>query len=519
MTPAHAGEAAAADPAGLACARCQRPLRIPSKSHPPPPDPRGRVWAAIRCWPDGWICSGCYARACETYGTCEGCTAHRLLPGVGPAGQRWCTDCAGGIEGLRCDRCGQEGWPHYRRVCGRCVLTERLTDALDDGTGRIRPELVALFDLVVAMRRPRSGILWLSKPHVIPILRAVAHGEVDLTHEGISSLTPWRSASHLRDLLVAAGILPPVDRFLFRFEQWLPGWLEKIPDDEHRKQLKHYATWRVLRRLRQSAATKPIGHYRNQNARQQLRIGAEFLEYLAASNTTLADCDQAVLDRWLAHAIPTHRALLKPFLRWAIDTRRMPRLTVPPTCQAPVALISQRQRIELIRRVHHGEGMDLLERVVALLILLYAQDLTRIVKLTLDDIVVDGEQLFIRLGDPPAPVPAPFDAIVRAHLADRPNMHTAGNPGSTLLFPGRSPSQPLHPTSIRRRLHLLGIPNLNSRSRALRELLLQAPPAVVAGMIGYGTNRAEAIAREAGTTWKHYAAGDHSPTRGPRSPS
>ncbi len=211
-----------------------------------------------------------------------------------------------------------------------------------------------------------------------------------------------------------------------------------------------------------------------------------------------------------------HRTLIKPFLKWAIDTHRMPRLEVPSTVQTPVALLSQRQRVELIRRIHHGADMALLERVVALLILLYAQDLTRIVKLTLDDITTDGEQLFIRLGDPPAPVPAPFDDIVRAYLAARPNMHTAGNPNSNWLFPGRVPGQPIHPTAIRRRLQLLGIPNLNSRSRALRELLLQAPPAVVAGMLGYGIGRSEAIAREAGSTWKHYAPGDHTRTRTPR---
>ena len=518
MTPEHVREAAdsdIADPATLTCARCRRPLRIPTKKRPLPPDPRGRVWVAIRRWPDGWVCSGCYARACETYGTCDGCTAHRLLPGVGPAGQRWCTDCAGGIETLRCDRCGQEGWPHYRRICGRCVLSDRLTDALDDGTGKVRPELLPLFDLIVAMPRPRSGILWLTKPHVVPILRAIARGDVTLTHEGIATLSPWRSALYVRDLLITAGILPTVDRFLTRFEQWLPGWLAQI-DDEHRKQLERYATWRVLRRLRHTAATTPIGHYRNQNARQQLRVAAEFLDYLAASNTRLADCHQATLDRWHAHAIPAHRTLIKPFLKWAIDTHRMPRLEVPSTVQTPVALLSQRQRVELIRRIHHGADMALLERVVALLILLYAQDLTRIVKLTLDDITTDGEQLFIRLGDPPAPVPAPFDDIVRAYLAARPNMHTAGNPNSNWLFPGRVPGQPIHPTAIRRRLQLLGIPNLNSRSRALRELLLQAPPAVVAGMLGYGIGRSEAIAREAGSTWKHYAPGDHTRTRTPR---
>ncbi len=148
-------------------------------------------------------------------------------------------------------------------MCGRCVLADRLSGALDDGTGQIRRELVPLYDLIVGMARPRSGILWLSKPHVPPILQALAHHQVPLTHQGIATLTPWRSVIHVRDLLVAAGILPPVDRFLLLFEQWLPGWLDSVRDAEHRRILQHYGSWHLLRRLRATATVGPIGHYRH----------------------------------------------------------------------------------------------------------------------------------------------------------------------------------------------------------------------------------------------------------------
>jgi len=102
--------------------------------------------------------------------------------------------------------------------------------------------------------------------------------------------------------------------------------------------------------------------------------------------------------------------------------------------------------------------------------------------------------MFIRLGNPPAPVPAPFDQVICDYLNARPNLTTATNPGSQRLFPCRRAGQPLLPTTIRLRLQRLGIPNLNSRSHALREMLLQAPPSVVAAMIGYAPARAEAIA-------------------------
>jgi len=144
------------------------------------------------------------------------------------------------------------------------------------------------------MARPRSGILWLTKPHVRPLLGQIATGQVPLTHEGIATLTPWRSAIYVRDLLVAVGTLPPVDRELFGFEQWLPRWLRQVEDEEHRKILTRYATWQVLRQLRAVADHGPIGHYRHQNARYRLRQAAVWLHDLdSEAPRTLAAGDSS----------------------------------------------------------------------------------------------------------------------------------------------------------------------------------------------------------------------------------
>ena len=53
-------------------------------------------------------------------------------------------------------------------------------------------------------------------------------------------------------------------------------------------------------------------------------------------------------------------------------------------------------------------------------------------------------------------------------------------------------------------------------SRALRALVLQAPPAVIAPLLGYKAEHAEKIAAEAGNTWQRYAAGTHTPLTGTR---
>ncbi|GAA1581082.1 hypothetical protein GCM10009789_38680 [Kribbella sancticallisti] len=475
---------------------------------------------ATKHWPEGPICSGCFVKACETYGACASCGVDRMLPGISPTGQGLCTDCAGGLGDYICTRCGQEAWRHYAGICGRCVLTDRLTAALNDSTGTIRPELQPLFNSIRTMNRPRSGILWLSRPHVPAILQALATGRVPLTHDGLSTLTPWRSVVYIRDLLIACGTLPPIDRYLFLFEQSLPRWLDTIDHPEHRNLLHRFATWHLLRHLRTTAQTGPIGHYRNQSARTQLRTAAAFLTDLAARahtpQPTLQHCTQADLDRWFATTNNTAKLSLRAFLRWAIDHHAMPRLTLPPVVTGHRAPISNNQRIDLIRRIHTDPAIAPIDRVIAMLILLYAQPLPRIVGLTLADIVYNGDQILIRLGDPPVPVPEPFANHITTYIASRPNLATATNPGRQLLFPGRRAGQPIHPTSIRLRLHNLGIPNLNARTRAIRELLLQAPAPVVATMLNYTPHSAERIAAHAGNTWKTYATGDH--TRRPTPP-
>lgn len=487
---------------------------------PAAPDPRGKVLVVFRRWPDGLICSACSARAMETYGRCEGCHVQRLLPGIGPDGQRWCTDCAGGIGDFTCRRCGAEGWIEQVGTCGRCVLSDRITAVLDDGTGRIRPELAPLAALVTSMPRPRSGILWLSRPQPVTILRQLATGHMPITHDALLTAPSHHSALHIRDMLVTAGVLPPVDRFLTVFENWWPHWLKTINDDEHRKLLHRFTTWHLLRRMRRAAAAGPISYGEPQRARRQLRKAAWLLTDLAEHGRTLSDCRQADIDRIHAHVSYSDKQDLRPFLNWATTSRHMPRLVLPQHVQHPPEPISQHQRIELLRRIHHDRDLNSTDRVLAMLILLYAQPLSRIQRLTIDDITDRDGRMTIRLGDPPSPVPPPFDGIVRQHLTIRATRITVMNSDSPWLFPGRSAGQPLHITSMRLRLRNQNIPNVPGRTRAIRELLRQAPPAIVAGMLNYGQQSSQLIAeRDTGATWKHYAAGDHQPTSTPHPPA
>jgi hypothetical protein len=126
------------------------------------------------------------------------------------------------------------------------------------------------------MPRPWGGLSWVGTPHVQQILRALGTGEVPLTHDGLSTLSPWRSVTHVRDLLMHSGVLPHRDRHLLLFQRWLGEWLDNIEDPDHRRLLHRFATWQLLRRLRATAATQPLGPtvltYRSHHAHPGSRV-------------------------------------------------------------------------------------------------------------------------------------------------------------------------------------------------------------------------------------------------------
>src|SRR5664280_1701505 len=136
--------------------------------------------------------------------------------------------------------------------CTRCTFADRLGEVLDDGSGRIRPELVSLSDSLLAMDNPLSGLTWLyarkgRTGSADDLLRRRGRGEIALTHEAFHTLQPWRAAAHLRDLLMSCGVLPTVDKQICSFERWLVSHLADITDPDHVQLARRFATWKSCR--------------------------------------------------------------------------------------------------------------------------------------------------------------------------------------------------------------------------------------------------------------------------------
>lgn len=481
----------------------------------------GRRMFKAASWPDGHVCRTCHDRALRIRGRCPGCGQDRVLPGLrGRDLAAICSVCAGFSTSLRCSRCREEGKLHGGRLCTRCTLNDRLRELLGDDSGEIRPELAPLANSLLAAKRPLSILSWLytrkgKTESAETLMRALGRGDIALTHEAFHTMRPWRAAAHLRELLMACGVLPRIDKQICLLERWLIDHLDTIEDPDHRQLIERFATWEVLPRLRTRAERKPITPASRKLAGEQITQATEFLGWLAAGQCTLRTCDQADIDTWHAEHAEHWCKRLRRFLIWAMASKLSRGLRLPAPATAHAAPMPQSERIALLGQLLAGHELPLRSRTAAVIVLLYAQRVSRIVRLTVEDVIPDGNQVLLRLGEPPSPVPAPFARLLLAWINERDNMNTATNPGSRWLFPGRRAGQPMHPESLARLINKLGVPTRTSRTAAIRQHLLEMPAPVVADALSYHPVTTSKIASHAGTTWSRYAPGDHSQPQTP----
>ena len=467
-------------------------------------------------WPDGFVCRTCADRAVRCRGVCPGCGQDRALPGRRPRdGIAICATCAGFSQSFACSRCGLEDKLHGGRLCTRCAFARRLTQLLDDGTGQIRPELVPLADFLLTMDHPLSGLTWLCARRGQPgspedLLRRLGQGEIALTHEAFHALQPWRAASHLRELLMACGVLPAMDKQICSFERWLAGHLAEITDPEHAQLIRRFATWEVLPRLRARAEKKAITPASRRHAGDQVKHATAFLQWLSDRDRDLTTCRQADIDAWHAEHNEHSRSTLRAFLLWCTASNLTQRFRLPTPVIRQAAPLEQRERLNLLGYLLTSGDLPLRPRVAAIIVLLYAQPLSRVVRLTIDDVIHDGDQVLLRLGDPPSPLPAPVADLLLTWIDNRDNMNTATNHHSRWLFPGRRAGQPMHSDTLAALVSNLGIPATAGRACAIRQHVMEMPAPIVAEALGYHHVTTAKLAAQSGGTWSRYAPGDHS---------
>ena len=111
-----------------------------------------------------------------------------------------------------------------------------------------------------------------------------------------------------------------------------------------------------------------------------------------------------------------------------MKTGRMSRLILPPAVITQDSEpLHQHRRLAILRRVLNDDSLPLRAQVAAALVLLYAQPVSRIVRLTIDDVTDDETTVTVQLGDPQSPLPEPVADLMRAYIQSRQHLPYASS--------------------------------------------------------------------------------------------
>jgi hypothetical protein len=198
-----------------------------------------------------------------------------------------------------------------------------------------------------------------------------------------------------------------------------------------------------------------------------------------------------------------------PFLKWAIATKRCRKLRVPTAKRSNAPVLDQTERLEILKRLldpDTGRLERLERRVAGMLVVLVAQPISRIVSLRVDQLAIDGDDVGICFGQGVTPIPMPFASMVRELASKRPHLNGAANPTSPWLLPGTAAGRHICPSTLHMPTARMGIDSVAARTAALRQLVLDCPPSVVATLLGYRPATIDRHAVQAGSRWASYAA-------------
>lgn len=250
--------------------------------------------------------------------------------------------------------------------------------------------------------------------------------------------------------------------------------------------------------MRARAVSGPLRETAGGYARIRFRTAVTFLDWADARGIPLKDLRQADVDAFYIGHLTCQQQAIRDFITWAVRHGHLPRVEVPVMRFAKGPGITQAERLALIKRFVTSDELHPHLRTAACLMLLYAQPLSRVLRLTPGDVLREGGTVSLLLGNPPSPVPEPFASMLE-ELA-------AACAGKGWLFPGTNPRQPRDYRSFYIALHQAGLPMRDVRTTALRQLVTQAPAPVVADALGFHQTTTTRQFTAAGGTWSRYAA-------------
>lgn len=465
----------------------------------------GRSTKYTRVFLEQRFCEACWMRRRRTTQVCPGCGQSKVLAFYDEHRRPACTSCTGNSSSFACHNCGRED-NVFGACCASCTLADRLTALLADTTGRVHPQLQPVYDALFSGARPQTTLYWLTRRSARPdILTMMARGDIAISHATFDDLPGDRNVNYIRDLLAAAGVLPPYQPLVARIPAWLRDQL--VDEPKHRADLVHrFARWHALRRLRLLGDRVTRGSALQ--VRNAILSAIRFLTWLDNREAELADLTQAMLDDYLLSR-PGHAAMLELFIEWTNRTGLTSALELPKRPTAlPEIVLSDEQRWDHVETLLHDDTIHLYARVGGLFMLLFAQPVARICRMRANQVTIDSDHVTVTFDTEPIELPAPLDQLIRDHLT-QPGWASYVSQTDTWLFPGGVPGKHLTTETMRARLVACGIHPNHARKAAMFQLAAAMPVPVLADLLGLSPNTAVRWAALAARDWSQYTAIRH----------
>lgn len=167
----------------------------------------------------------------------------------------------------------------------------------------------------------------------------------------------------------------------------------------------------------------------------------------------------------MGHGPSAHE--VSDFIDWAADRRLVERLVVTGPARRQATPLDDDTRWSIVDQLLHDESLDLGDRVAGCLVLLYGQQLSRIVSLRREQLSSDDSGVHLHLGRIAIQVTEPLgELLTRLAVCGRAN-RGLGSPADTpWLFTGLQPGRPLSASHLGQRLRALGIGTIKGRRSA-----------------------------------------------------
>jgi hypothetical protein len=258
-----------------------------------------------------------------------------------------------------------------------------------------------------------------------------------ITHKGLDELPSSRTQDYVRGLLVEHGALPRRDETKIRYLKWADEALGRVQHPQMRDVIECYIRWHHIRRMNES---EQVSHGTFLRSKQAVTVAIDLLNWLADEGVELGELQQGQLDRWVATG-PTTRLIADRFLRWAIKSRLVAHdLTLPKHRRGTSARLSADEQDQAIHQVVHTDELTPRDHAAAILVLVFAQQIEKVVRLTWDDVTVTDELVTVRLAGLAIALPDPLDRPWHQLAASPGHEQTAAHPNSNWVFPGYSPA-------------------------------------------------------------------------------